>query len=166
MDKKDFLILIGSDGSGKTTIANELFNILRYPVHHFGPPKNYQDGYNQYFGFIRDTDESVICDRFHEGEQIFAPIYRGYKATYFPELEQELKYKFKPLLVLVYAPFITITKRLAERGEDFVKPEHFRYAYDKVIDIFNESTLPKMMINTEDNQSNENVIKILKQVYS
>ncbi|HLO11555.1 MAG TPA: AAA family ATPase [Pseudoneobacillus sp.] len=165
MKKNDFIILIGSDGSGKTTIAEELSKILGYPVEHHGPVKSHEAGYREYFNCIRTTDYSVIKDRFHEGEKIFAPIYRGYEAEYFPELEKELISKFNPLLVMIYAPFNVILQRLEERGEDFVKPEHFKYCYEKVQDIFNESTLPKMMVNTEYKSAYQNALSIAKAVY-
>lgn len=165
-DKHDFIILIGSDGAGKTTTAKELSSLLSYPVEHHGPVKSYQEGYNEYFNSIRNTDYSVIKDRFHEGERIFAPLYRHYEATYFPELEKALMEKFNTTLVLVHAPFNVIVKRLEERGEDFVKPEHFEYAYDKVIDIFNESNLIKMIVDTEKYTVEQNVKKIVKRVYS
>lgn len=163
-NKPNFILLVGSDGAGKSTVANKLNEALGYEVHHFGPPKNYEDGKQQYFGFIEKTDTDVICDRFHEGEKVYAPIYRGYEADYFPELEKALMEKFNVLLVLVYAPFPAIEQRLKERGEDFVKPQHFQYAFEKVIEIFNESNLPKMMIDTSLNSVEQNVEKILKRI--
>ena len=163
--KKDFIIIMGSDGSGKTTIARGLSESLGYEVRHCGPPKDKQDGFNQYFNFIKDNNENVIFDRFHEGEAIFAPLYRGYDGSdYFPYLEEQLKEKFNPLLVLAYAPYDIIVERLNTRGEDFVRPEHFKVAYDKATDVFNKSSLPKMIINTHDNSCDDNVLKIIKQI--
>lgn len=162
--KKDFIILIGSDGSGKSTLARGLSDTLGYPVEHHGPVKNHEEGYNEYFNCIRDTDYSVIKDRFHEGEAIFAPLYRGYEANYFPELEQELKYKFNPLLVLVHAPYDKVVDRIFERGEDFVKPQHLKRCYDKVVDIFNESSLPKIMVDTYHNSPEKNIKTIVKRI--
>jgi thymidylate kinase len=162
--KNDFIILIGSDGAGKSTVAQGLNKVLGYPVEHHGPVKSHEEGYHEYFNSIKNTDYSVIKDRFHEGERIFAPLYRNYEANYFPKLESELLYKFNPLLVLVYAPFKTITKRLQERGEDFVKPEHFEYCYDKVVEIFNQSNLPKMIVDTNEHSPNEIVENIVKRI--
>jgi len=162
--KPNFIMLIGSDGSGKTTIAEGLENMLRYQSYHFGPVQSYEEGKRDYFTFVEKTNTSVITDRFFEGEKIFAPLYRNYEADYFEELEQKMMEKFNVILVLVYAPYSVIKERLAERGEDFVKPQHFRYAYDKVLDIFNESSLPKMMIDTSACDAAENVMKILNRV--
>jgi len=164
MMKKDFIILMGSDGAGKSTIAEGLSEILGYPVEHHGPVKSHEEGFNEYFNCVKETNYSVIKDRFYEGERIFAPLYRGYEASYFPYLEQELIEKFNVILVLVYAPFPVIEKRLEERGEDFVRPEHFRYCFDKVVEIFNDSILPKMIIDTSLDTAEENIMKIVKRV--
>lgn len=162
--KNKFVILMGSDGAGKSTIAQSLNEKLGYEVHHFGPPKNHEDGFYQYTNFIINNDKDVICDRFHEGERIFAPLYRGYEAEYFPDLERTLMKKFDVTLVLIHAPFNVIEHRLQERGEDFVKPEHFDYCYDKVVEIFNDSELPKMIIDTSRFSINENVEKIINKI--
>jgi thymidylate kinase len=161
MDKLDFVILIGSDGAGKSTIAEGLSKILGYPVEHHGPVKSYEDGIKEYFNCITNTDYSVIKDRFHEGEAIYAPLYRGYIADYFPALEERLKEKFNVLLVKLEPPFETILKRIEERGEDFVKPEHFKYCYDKINEIYEESTLPKITIDTSKGSVEENVKEIV-----
>jgi thymidylate kinase len=159
--KNDFIILIGSDGSGKSTIAEALSNELGYPVEHHGPVKSYQEGKDEYFKNILDIEYSVIKDRFHEGEKIYAPIYRGYEADYFGELEYLLQLKFNPLLVLIRPPFKVIEQRLEERGEDFVKQEHWFYCYLKLNDIYNQSNLPKITIDTSVYTAEENVKKII-----
>jgi thymidylate kinase len=161
MEKKKMIILFGSDGSGKTTIANTLSYITGYKIKHFGPAKSLEDGKQEYFSFARDNNEDIILDRFYEGERIYAPLYRGYSADYFRELEKELMEKYEVLLVLVYAPYNIIEKRLNERGEDFVAKEHFRTCYNAVTQEFNDSILPKMMIDTNEDHKIFNSIKIL-----
>lgn len=149
MKKKNFIWLIGSDGSGKSTLAEALNNEFGYKIHHFGPVKTYEEGKETYFNFIENTNESVICDRFSEGEAIFAPLYRGYDGShYFEELENKLMEKFNVLLVLAYSPFEIIEQRIEARGEDFVKPEHLKYCFDKVKEIYLDSNLPKIVAPT------------------
>lgn len=162
--KNDFIILMGSDGSGKSTIAKRLSEIFSYPVEHHGPVKSHEEGYKEYFNCIKNTDYPVIKDRFHEGERIYAPLYRGYEADYFPELEDKLLEKFKPLIVLLQPPLQTVLDRIAVRGEDFVRPEHIEYCYDKITEIFNDSKLPKMVIDTSRLTVEQNVEKIIKKV--
>lgn len=159
--KPNFILLIGSDGSGKSTIAAGLNKILGYEVHHFGPPKDYEDGRQQYFSFIEKTNTNVVCDRFHEGEAIFAPIYRGYTADYFDELEQKLVEKFNVLLVLVRAPYYIIEERLIKRGEDFVKQEDWGRAYDAVNSVYHNSNLPKVIIDTDKFTIEENIRQLI-----
>jgi thymidylate kinase len=164
MKKQNFIILMGSDGAGKSTLAQGLNDILGYPVEHHGPVKSHSEGYNEYFNDVKRINYSVIKDRFYEGERIFAPLYRGYEATYFPELEKKINEKFNPLLVMVRPSFETILKRLNERGEDFVQPEHFAHCYDKVTEIFNDSLLPKIIVDTERFTADENIHKIIKRI--
>lgn len=162
--KNKFIILIGSDGAGKSTIAKGLNQYFGYPVEHHGPVKSHEEGYKEYFGDVERINYSVIKDRFHEGERIYAPLYRGYEAQYFPELEKEIMKKFDPLLVLLQPPLQTVLDRIAVRGEDFVKPEHIEYCYDKITEIFNDSILPKIVIDTSRNHSADNVKKIVKRI--
>jgi thymidylate kinase len=163
--KNNFIILIGSDGAGKSTIANALSEKTGFPIEHHGPVKSYIDGKLEYLNSIKDNDYSVIKDRFFEGERVYAPLYRGYEADYFPYLERILIEKFNVLLVHLQPPFETIIKRIAERGEDFVKPEHFHYCYNKIEEIYKDSTLPKITINTDEN-IDENVEKILQTLFT
>lgn len=164
--KSKFVILTGSDGSGKSTIAERLSIATGYEKFHFGPPKDYEDGKKMYYDFIRNNvGKNVLTDRFHEGERIYAPLYRGYTADYFRDLEMTLEAHYNPLLVLVYAPFDVILDRISKRGEDFVKPEHIEYCYKAMIDEFNDSTLPKMIIDTSISNEYDNVTSILNKMY-
>lgn len=164
MSKPNFIILEGSDGSGKSTIAELLSKQLNYPIEHHGPVKSLEEGYNEYFNCVNNTNYSVVKDRFYFGEKVFAPLYRGYEADYFPKLEKALMEKFNVILVLVYAPFHVIEKRLEERGEDFVQPEHIRHCYDKVIEIFKDSSLPKVVIDTASTSVENNTTRIIRQL--
>lgn len=161
--KNKFIWVIGSDGSGKTTIVNNLSKELNIETKHFGPEKSLESGKNRYFNFIKELENNIIVDRFSEGEAIFAPLYRGYDGSeYFNELEKEIKNKFDAILILALPPFEVVKKRLYERGEDFVKEEHFKYCYDKIIEIFNNSSLKKIIIDTDTNNE-EKCIEIIKQ---
>lgn len=163
--KKDFIIIMGSDGSGKTTIATELSKKLGYKIHHFGPPKNYEDGKKQYFEFIKNNNENVICDRFHEGEAVYAPLYRGYDGSdYFSELEKKLSEKFNVIVVLAYAPFVVIQERLEKRGEDFVKKDDLYHCHLKILNIVEHTKLPKMIIDTSIMSPENAAVAIIRQL--
>lgn len=165
MEKKDLFIVVGSDGSGKTTLVEQLYRLTRYKTKHFSAPKSYEEAKNDYFTFAITNEENYICDRFYEGEVIFAPLYRGYTADYFDKLEEVLKEKYNVILILAYAPFNVIEKRLFERGEEFVKQEHFQYCYDKVVDFFNSSTLPKMIVDTNQASPYHCAVTIISNFY-
>lgn len=163
--KNDFIILVGSDGAGKSTIAEGLSNVLDYPVEHHGPVKNYEEGKKEYFDCVENTNYSVIKDRFYEGEKIYAPIYRNYNGSdYFAELEEKLKEKFNVLLVLVEPPFEIVEQRLLERGEDFIKREDWHYAYCAMRDFFYDSSLPKVRISTYEHTLEDNVNYIISKI--
>ena len=164
MEKKRFIQIIGSDGAGKSTIARSLQNVLGYEVKHFGPVKSYKEGRDEYFHFVRDLDTNIITDRFFEGEVIYAPIYRGYRADYIPVLEMFMNKFFNPLLILCDPGYDVIVERLNERGEDFVKPEHYKQCYDGLQRVYDNSFLPKMIIDTSE-PVQKNVEKIMKQLF-
>lgn len=147
--KKRLIIVIGADGSGKTSVVEALNNKLRYNTKHFSNPKDYQDAKDSYYKFLEETNENYILDRYYEGEMIFAPIYRGYDGSdYFKDLETKLKDKFDVLLVYLCPPLEVILERIAERGEDFVKEEHYEYCYKKVSNFFGMSSLNKIVFDT------------------
>src|SRR4051812_24466763 len=81
-----FVILEGVDGSGKTTLAEAVAKELqnRYPdaqheLFHRGPPERHP--LDEYAFDIEDyrpgAGVHVVADRWHYGELIYGPIYRG-----------------------------------------------------------------------------------------
>ena len=167
MNKKKLIILEGSDGSGKSTIAARLEKETGFKLEHHGPVSSYLEGKMQYFHEAYRINESTIKDRFYFGEAIFAPLYRGYDGSeYFESLEDLLMERFDVLLVLVTAPYEIIIQRINERGEDFVEPEHFKICYDKAREVFNKSKLPKIIVDTHNDSLTNNVEKIRKLVFT
>lgn len=157
--------LTGCDLTGKSTLSNKLSQLLECPLKHFDKPKDLKDGKRQYFDFLANTskDSNIILDRFHDGEHVYAPLYRGYESDYLKEFESHL-IKYPYLLVYVYADLDTILDRLAKRGEDYVKHEDFQ----KILDLFNKylikQTMPYIMINTDDSQIEKYMEHILKSI--
>lgn len=154
----------GQDGTGKTTLVNELVKILNYKTFHFGPPKNMDDGKKQYYDFlknIKDKGENHILDRFHEGEWIYSEIYRGYKGNYMREFEREITKHHNFLYVFVKAEMETIIERTRKRGEDFVKEEHFQIIQDLFNDYMNEQALPFIEIDTTNSKTSNDVKRVI-----
>lgn len=143
--------LSGMDCTLKTTLCGLLSKQLDCKVVHFDKPKDLLDGKKQYFDFLSNLEinEDVICDRFHDGEHIYAPIYRGYESDYLQEFEAELR-KYPYLFVNTKASLDVIKERIKNRGEDFVKEEH----YSTVLNLFNRfvniQSMPYIIVDTSE----------------
>jgi len=152
------ITVAGCDGTGKTTICNNLSKRINCNITHFDKPKNLMDGKNQYFNFLKtiDKNDNIICDRFHDGEHVYAPLYRNYESDYLPELEVELR-KHPFLLVYVKANKSIIEKRLLERGEDYIKLSDI----NKISRLYNKfllkQSLPYIIIDTSTIDLKDNV---------
>lgn len=152
MNDMGFLLHVsGFDRCGKSTLCDLLSKDLGADVTHFSNPKNIDDGKNQYFNFLNQIsdDKIYICDRYHDGEWIYAPIYRGYKADYMGEIETAICNKMNYMFAFLTAEYETIIDRINECGEEFVKPKHFKQIMDSFVDDFlMEQRMPYTIINT------------------
>lgn len=157
--------LTGSDCSGKSTLVENLSKTTGHSSIHFDKPKDMEDGKQQYFEFAEnmnsDSSKNIICDRLHEGEWIYAPLYRGYTADYMREFEREIIKKHNFLLVYVKAEIDTILNRARTRGEDFVKEEDFQTVLDLFNDYMNEQALPYIEVDTTNSKTENDVKRIL-----
>ena len=156
------ICISGCDRTGKSTICNKLSELLNCKSVHFSAPKTLEEGKKQYFDFL-DTVEpfkNVICDRFHDGEHIYAPIYRNYESNYLQEFEQKLK-KHPYLFVNTKSSLQTIIERIEKVGEDFVKPEHYELVLNSFDRFLEKQSMPYIMINTDNNNLDEYIIDIL-----
>jgi hypothetical protein len=120
------IILEGCDGVGKTTLAAEIHRRLPFAWQlHQGPPQGddpfsiYEEGLLAY-----DGTTPIICDRWHLGEMIYGPMYRGGSivddiARW--HIEAFLQAKGATQIVLTL-PDHVVERRLATRGDDMVDP--------------------------------------------
>lgn len=128
-----FLALEGTDGAGKSTLADAVVAEIesRFPdekVERFHCSQLKRDPLDEYCFDVEDyapgTGRHIVADRWHWGETIYAPLYRG--AT---QLTPE-KFRWAELFLasrgmvtfLVTAPMETIVRRLQRRGEDYLQP--------------------------------------------
>ena len=162
------ICISGMDCTGKSTICNLLSQQLNNcPVIHFDKPKNKEDGKKQYFDFIKSHDfinNDIICDRFHDGEHVYAPIYRGYESDYLQELEVELK-KIPFLFINTTANLDIIKERIKNRGEDFVQEEHYQLVLDKFNEFLEKQSMPYIKVDTSDSDMETYIKNILNAIF-
>lgn len=133
--------LEGCDGTGKSTLAEDVAARIRqqYPgdkVHllHAGPLKT--DPYTAYLEPLKDyrpnSGVHFVLDRWHVGERIYGPLYRG-RSAIDDATWVWLELKFSGLGMSTFHVTQTldeIRQRLDARGEDFLQPEHVEHVWD------------------------------------
>lgn len=128
------IILEGIDGSGKSTLAERLMKLspVRTRILHRGPLEKTVEEELIYPLQTLPPDELLICDRWHVGEMIYGPIYRGksqVEGTY-QSIIEELLWDMGAVKVVMSPPFELVAERLEIRGEDYLKPEDAQRVYD------------------------------------
>lgn len=120
------LCLEGVDGSGKSTLAGQLESELKSDLDvvqlHRGPLHG--DPLQEYALSVASsaTHRTIICDRWHWGELVYGPIYRGESKI------DTAKFRWLELWMLAHGtqvyhvtqPESVILSRLRSRGEDFI----------------------------------------------
>jgi thymidylate kinase len=149
------IALEGCDGSGKSTLADKLAQgILKHeetvgtgrPVEiiHASQPKG--PALEEYELTIRDYDPvgtHLILDRWHWGETVYGPIYRGASSLTDAGLWHVDKFLDArgAIMVLMDENAETIRKRIADRGEDFLQDEHVETVIDGFESAFKRSVM-------------------------
>lgn len=135
------IILEGVDGSGKSTLASKLatagelagYNVIR---EHRGPIKS--TVIDEYVKPLFDIgpNDLLIADRWHVGELIYGPLYRGISLAK-PHLEaiEGLLDMLHACRVIVTAPLPVIRNRLEARGEDYLKPQDVEKVHGAYIEF-------------------------------
>ena len=159
--KYDVFIIEGIDRLGKDTLIKNIQNRLGYHfVLHYSKPERlayYNDSLQEYqsdsfergfalidngaAGFFRNP---TIFNRFHLGENVYAPLYRGYDGDYVFKLEDDFgahTYTQVNLILLTTSDFSI----LKDDGEsfDFSKKEEEQALFKKA---FDKSILPNKVV--------------------
>lgn len=126
------IILEGIDGSGKSTLARRLLaaSPIEAFIEHRGPIKgSVKEEYVDPLLNVRD-DQLLITDRWHVGEMIYGPIYRGVSLVRPVVSEIETLLDDLHAVRIIMSPGLDVVlDRLRERGEDYLQPEHVEPVY-------------------------------------
>jgi thymidylate kinase len=132
------IILEGPDGAGKTTLAEALVAKTGAELWHRGPIQGSPQ--EEYLDPITGWDSSthVICDRWHLGELVYGPIFRGES-----KLDEDTRIDIDLAIrkaggILVYCrPHVTSMQlNIRRRGDDMVSEDQLldiTAAYDRVM---------------------------------
>jgi thymidylate kinase len=129
------IVLEGCDGSGKTTLARALTEAAerdrkKVLLLHKGPPTDDRTALQEYtedLSFYEpalDHRHLVICDRWHLGEVVYGPVYRGGSRLSEADLSavERFLHVRGALKLLLDASNDTLVRRaFVQRGEDFLQ---------------------------------------------
>ena len=158
------IIISGCDRTGKSTIAQQLADKLNAVYTHFSYPSSKEEAKQEYYNFIEtiSLNKMYICDRFYEGEYVYAPIYRDYQLDYSHEIERKIKDTTSALFIYVRADLHVIQDRIKSCGEDYVKDEDIIRVINNYDLFINQLMLPYIILdnNTLDDLSNNICISL------
>ena len=115
----------GPDGSGKTTFALQLSEMLNLEYTHFVAPKNQREADNlfvNYHTFVRENrDRACVVDRLWPSAQVYGKVMRG-KAE-ITDLQADALEKAligKGMIIYCTGEPAVLWNRCKQRGEDYV----------------------------------------------
>jgi thymidylate kinase len=170
------VIFEGADGVGKTTAVNTFVEVLRQVedveplVLHRGPPT--RDPLLEYtvdlerYG-MHDTRAWAVCDRWHWGELIYGPLYRGtsllsgagHRAI------DEFLARRGACIIHMDQTWNVVLQRVQERGDDYVKEAHLPFILDRYREVREmDSPLPRQTVTDFDERSARTLIRTMKTV--
>jgi thymidylate kinase len=129
------IILEGIDGSGKSTFADKILNKVpkgysKTKIHKGPMVGTPEQDYLKPLSWFGPKD-FLVADRWHVGEMIYGPIYRGESLVdghWNEQIEAQLDIA-KAVRVIMSPPLRVIQERLIERGEDYLQDEHVEEVY-------------------------------------
>lgn len=137
------IILEGCDNTGKSTFAVAAAARVGAMVQHFGPPK---DAFAEYMDALYDYEHNgkhVIFDRFHLGEEVYGPLYRGgsqLKVAQLYAIEDRINRLGGVLVHLTHAPQ-EIQRRHKLEGEKFLVHDHIETVLMEFWSVFERSRI-------------------------
>lgn len=130
------IIVEGIDGAGKSTLVNRIREHMPEGYDRVfwskGVPR-YDDPQQEYVDQLQwlRSHHFVVSDRYHVGELIYGPLYRGISRVagkYFRIIEERLD-ALKAVKVVLLPDMDVCKARAFERGEEYLKEEDFEHVW-------------------------------------
>ena len=150
------IIIEGVDGSGKTTFANSICEVVNteHPatyLHRGVPEQHVLDEYElPLFDYVPFDNKTIVCDRWHIGPDVYGPIKRNDDG-----LDPVIRWHINAFLaskgaLVIYTemPIEGLLERLRSRGEDYLHESEVASVIEKYHDAISMIPLPIWLSTT------------------
>lgn len=158
------VIFEGPDGAGKSTMIEAVKQVHLDEGHapetvqvwRAGPFPEGSDAWREYVlpltSLYASKDWLVLIDRWHLGELIYGPLFRGQSRLSLDQrtwIEGYLR-TFGAVLIHLTARLEELTRRLSDRGDDLVKAEHLPAILEGYAKYIGDGHQPRIFCRTYD----------------
>ena len=158
------LIIEGLDGTGKTTLVNDL---LKHNYKLVKPNDKIDSQYIKYKNLIENSDNKSVSDRSFISEMVYGKVLSGKTKLSEEEFNNLISTysKYKTQIIYLYASKETLLKR---RNDDLKDKQVLELLYQDLMDEFQRrleyisSYIDIITINTDINDKEHVLSKILK----
>jgi thymidylate kinase len=139
------IILEGENKTGKTTLANYIIDNYGFDYVKCSQPKG--DPFEEYMEIIEEikrTGKDTIIDRFHIGEFVWGPLYRGGSLLNIKHLDiiDKLLIENETYLFYCYDDIENIVERFDKEKEEFATKNKIKDVLSFYDSVLKETQLP------------------------